>query len=132
MYFSNYKGGILCALLTILLSALPVKAQERKGTVAGTVRDAAQGALSSALIELQPLGRKVASDDQGQFRISDVPPGEYTLTLSYVGFDSFSATVKVEAGHTVNVDAVLNVASVSDQVIVTQLCPSQPGWTGEN
>jgi TonB-dependent receptor len=119
MYFSNYKKGILSAVLAILLPTLAVKAQERKGAVAGTVRDAAQGVLSSALIELQPLGRKVASDDQGQFRITDVPPGEYTLTLSYVGFDSFSTTVKVEAGHTVNVDAVLNVASVSDQVIVT-------------
>ena len=51
--------------------------------------------------------------------MTDIPAGEYTLTASYVGFASFTTTVKVEAGQTVNVNAVLNVASVSDQVIVT-------------
>jgi len=110
----SYKKRILYALLAILLPASSASAQERKGTVAGTVKDEAKGALPSALIELQPLGRKVASDDQGQFRMTDVPAGEYTLTVSYVGFASFTTTVKVDAGQSVNVDALLKVASVSD------------------
>jgi TonB-dependent receptor len=119
MCISNHTKRILCALLAILWLGLPAKAQERKGTVAGTVRDTATGVLPSAAVELQPLGRKVASDDQGQFRITDVPPGEYTLTVSYVGFNPLGTTVKVEAGQTVNVDAIMKVASQSDQVIVT-------------
>jgi TonB-dependent receptor len=113
------KKAICLTLLAFLLAALSATAQERKGTVAGTVRDEAHGSLASALVELQPLGRKVASDDQGQFRMTDVPAAEYTLTVSYVGFAPFTSTVKVEAGQTVNVDAVLKVASVSDQVMVT-------------
>jgi TonB-dependent receptor len=121
MYFANcnYKRRILSAMLALLLPALPTLAQERKGTVAGTVKDEANGALPSALVELQPLARKLASDGQGQFRMTDVPAGEYTLTASYVGFASFTTTVKVDAGQTVNVDAVLKVASVNDQVMVT-------------
>jgi TonB-dependent receptor len=119
MYFSNCKRRILSAILAILLPALPAVAQERKGTVTGTVKDEAKGTLTSALVELQPLGRKVASDGQGQFRMTDVPAGEYTLTASYVGFASFTTTVKVDAGQTVNVEAVLKVASVNDQVMVT-------------
>jgi TonB-dependent receptor len=101
------------------LCCASAQAQTGRGTVAGTVRDAGTGVLSSAVIELQPLGRKVVSDDQGQFRITDVPAGEYTLTASYVGFSPLTTTVKVEVGHTVDVDVVLNVASVNDQVIVT-------------
>jgi hypothetical protein len=102
MNFSNccvgnlYKKIILSAVLAILLPALPMSAQERKGTVSGTVKDEANGALSSALIELEPLGRKGASDSQGQFRMTDVPAGEYTLTVSYVGFASFTTSVKVD------------------------------------
>jgi TonB-dependent receptor len=125
MYFSKYvveishKKRVLSALLAILLTALTVPAQERKGIVAGTVKDEAKGALPSALIELQPLGRKVASDDQGQFRMTDVPAGEYTLAVSYVGFATFTTTVKVDAGQTANVDALLKIASVNDQVMVT-------------
>ncbi len=71
------------------------------------------------MIELQPLGERVVSDDQGQFRITGVPAGEYTLTASYVGLSPFSTTVKVEAGQTVNVDSVLQVASQADMVLVT-------------
>src|ERR1700720_4628365 len=97
----------------------PAAGQSGKGTITGTAKDSADAPLSSTLIELQPLGRRVVSDDQGQFRISDVPAGEYTLSASYVGLNPFSTTVKVEPGQTVNVDPVLQVASQADQVIVT-------------
>jgi TonB-dependent receptor len=110
---------VLFLLVCTILCAGSAQAQTGRGVIAGTARDAANSALASALVEVQPLGRKVATDDQGQFRITDVPAGEYTVTVSYVGFAPFNKTVKVEAGQTANVDALLNVASVSDQVIVT-------------
>src|SRR5882762_5467280 len=119
MNFVSYQRRILSAMLAMLLPALPAVAQERKGNVTGTVQDEAGGALTSALVELQPLGRKVASDGQGQFRMTDVPAGEYTLTVSYVGFSSFTSAVKVDAGQSVNVEARLKIASVNDQVMVT-------------
>src|SRR5712672_3272563 len=119
MNFVSYRRRILSAMLAMLLPALPAVAQERKGSVTGMVKDEAGGALTSALVELQPLGRKMASDGQGQFRMTDVPAGEYTLTVSYVGFSSFTSTVRVDAGQGVNVDATLKIASVNDQVMVT-------------
>jgi TonB-dependent receptor len=109
-------------LLVILGSVLwPswAAAQTGRGTITGTVRDSRGLELTSALIELQPWGKRVATDDQGQFRITDVPPGEYTLTTSYVGFKPFTTSVKVDAGQTANVDVVLQVASQSDTVLVT-------------
>src|ERR1700686_3494674 len=81
----------------------PAAGQTGKGIITGTAKDSAGAALSSTLIELQPLGRKVVSDDQGQFRITEVPSGEYTLSATYVGLNGFSATVKVQAGQTVNI-----------------------------
>jgi TonB-dependent receptor len=97
----------------------PAAAQTGRGVIAGTAKDSAGAPLPSTLIELQPLGRKVVSDDLGQFRISDVPAGEYTLSASYVGLNAFSTTVKVQPGQTTNIDAVLQVASQADQVVVT-------------
>src|SRR3984893_5410461 len=107
------------AILGSVLWLVPAQAQTGRGTIVGTAKDEANSALASALIEVQPLGRKAVSDDQGQFRITDVPAGEYTITASYVGFAPFSTTVKVEAGQTANVNAVLKVATVNDQVMVT-------------
>jgi TonB-dependent receptor len=118
----NCSKRILVVVSAFLLSTVFVTgalAQGGKGTIAGTAKDEAKSPLPSALIEVQPLGRKAVSDDEGQFRITDVPAGEYTVTASYVGFALFTTTVKVDAGQTANVDAVLKVASQSDQVIVT-------------
>src|ERR1700731_1522745 len=111
-----------CVLLLLVCSVFltgSAWAQTGRGTIAGTAKDEANSALASALIEVQPLGRKAASDDQGQFRITAVPVGEYTITVSYVGFAPFSSTVKVDAGQPANVNAVLKVATVNDQVMVT-------------
>ena len=114
----SFIRGLL-ALVGSALLALGAAAQGGKGTITGTVKDEAKAALASTAIELQPLGRKTATDDQGQFRITDVPAGEYTLVATYVGFAPFTTTVKLDAGQTVNVDAMLRVASVNDQVMVT-------------
>jgi TonB-dependent receptor len=112
-----------CSFLFVLVFSiclgLPVSAQSGKGAVTGTVRDSGSSILSGALVELLPLGRKVVSDDTGKFRITDVPAGEYTLSVSYVGLAVANVPVQVTAGQEVAANAVLQVASQNDQVIVT-------------
>src|SRR5260370_286383 len=92
--------------------------QTGKGTVAGTVKDSGNSALPGALVDLLPLGRKVVTDDHGQFRITDVPAGEYTLSVSYVGLAVSNTPVVVEAGKEFTANPALQVASQSDQVVV--------------
>src|SRR6267143_4606310 len=111
--------NLLLALVALVILGLPALAQERKGTITGTVKDSGNSALQSALVELLPLGRKVISDDQGQFRITDVPAGEYTLSVSYVGLAVSNVPVTVQAGQEASATAVLQVASQVDQVVVS-------------
>jgi len=96
----------------------PITAQERKGSITGSVTDASHGVLKGARVELQPKGQQAVSDAQGQFAISDLPPGAYTLTISYVGLAPFSQAVTVTAGET-HVDAELQVAAAADSITVT-------------
>jgi TonB-dependent receptor len=114
----KYSLFIVVTLLNVLC-LVPIGAQEAKGTISGTVKDPAGGVLVGALVELQPTGKRVVSDDQGQFRILDVAPGEYTLTASYVGFSPFTTTVKVAPGQVATADVAMQVASQNDQVIVS-------------
>ena len=114
----KYSLFIVVTLLNVLC-LVPIGAQEAKGTISGTVKDPAGGVLVGALVELQPTGKRVVSDDQGQFRILDVAPGEYTLTASYVGFSLFTTTVKVAPGQVATADVAMQVASQNDQVIVS-------------
>jgi len=102
-----------------LFLSSPLFAQSGKGILSGTVKDSGNSPLQSALVQLLPLGRKVVTDDHGQFRITDVPVGEYTLSVSYVGLTVSNTPVVVEAGKESTVNAVLQVASQNDQVMVT-------------
>jgi TonB-dependent receptor len=110
---------ILLALVAMVAFALPSLAQSGKGTIAGTVKDSGNSALQGALVELLPLGAKAATDDHGQFRMTDVPAGEYTLSVSYVGLAVSNTPVVVEAGKEITASATLQVASQVDQVIVS-------------
>ena len=82
-------------LAIFLLLGLPLRAQERKGTITGHATDVNHDSLVGARVELQPLGRTATTDGQGQFTISEVMPGKYTLTVSYVGFKPFSREVTI-------------------------------------
>jgi len=108
-------------LLSILLNNLwvsTVSAQERKAVITGHAMDSNHDPLAGARVELQPLGRTATTDSQGQFTIPDAEPGKYRLTISYLGFNPFSTDVSVGSGPSANVDAVLQVASVNEEVVV--------------
>lgn len=115
----HLRSLLLAMIVGACLAALPAAAQEGSGTITGTVKDSGGGALKGALVQLEPSDKRAASDDQGQFKITDVAAGQYTLTASYVGLANFTGTVTVGAGRSASVDAVLNVAGVTDQMVVT-------------
>ena len=95
-----------------------VQAQKGSGTIEGRVTDPAHDALRGARVELQPKGLTAVSDDQGQLTFTGIPSGNYTLTVSYIGFSQFSAPVTVTAGQVVQVDASLKIGAVSEEVLV--------------
>ena len=118
----NLKKSIALVFLSVLAQltfGTLAFAQSGRGAIAGSVKDEANSPLASALVEVHPTEQRAATDDQGQYRITELPAGDYTVTFSYVGFSPSTMTVKVVAGQTVTLDRSLKVASLSDQVIVT-------------
>jgi TonB-dependent receptor len=114
----SFLSFLLAVVCSLVLNS-PVGAQSGKGTITGIVKDSGNSALQGALVELLPSGRKVVTDDHGQFRITDVPAGEYTLSVSYVGLAVANVPLTVQAGQEASANAVLQVASRADQVVVT-------------
>lgn len=88
------------------------------GAVGGSVKDATGAVLPRAQVKLQPGATTVVCNGQGDYIISDVTPGIYTLSVTYVGFTRFTASVTIVAGQTATVNPVLTVSSNSQQVIV--------------
>jgi TonB-dependent receptor len=92
--------------------------QVSKGTVDGVVKDVQGAVLQGARVELQPSVNPAVSNRQGDFSVTDVAPGIYELTISFVGFTPYTGSVTVLAGQSAHVDAVLSVASKNEEIIV--------------
>jgi len=96
------------------------QAQGTAGAIAGTVTDPSGAVLKGAQVSIPAQGVNVVSDEQGMFVIKGLAPGNYTLTVSYVGFATFqNEAVSVAAGKTTNVAAKLQVQSASQNVLVS-------------
>ena len=117
-------------LLALGLLALPcVGAAQVLGTVAGTVKDPSGGVLPGVTVEVSSpaLIEKVRSsvtDGSGQYRIINLPPGNYTVTFSLTGFSTVRREgVEVSPNFTSNVDGELRVGAVQETITVTGESP---------
>jgi TonB-dependent receptor len=111
--------GCLLALVSLFFLPWPGQTQERRGGIRGRVTDAGGGILQGAKVTVDPGGMEVVSDAQGQFLVSGLAPGTYTVTVSYVGFNAFTTQVTVSAAQIVTATAKLAVASQNLEVLVT-------------
>src|SRR5882724_12004583 len=93
-------------------------AQSASGAISGRAVDSVGAILQGARVELQPQVTPTVTGAQGEFTLSGLAPGKYTLTISYVGFASYSSELTVTAGRVTRVEANLTVASKNEQVTV--------------
>ncbi|GAB3331096.1 carboxypeptidase-like regulatory domain-containing protein [Larkinella ripae] len=96
-----YRTAFLSLLLTVL--ALAGFSQIPTQTIRGTVFDASQGRpLVGASVQLQNSAAPntgAVTDEQGRFRLSNVPVGRHQLTVSFVGYEpTIINEVLVESG----------------------------------
>jgi TonB-dependent receptor len=105
-------------LLSCSLVVWPERAaaQNAKASITGHIVDIAGGVLQGAAVSVQPGDNSSVSDDQGQYGVTNLPAGKFTVTISYSGFAPFTKDVELTAGQTLSLDAVLQVAP-SDQSI---------------
>lgn len=93
--------------------------QSGRGTVSGRIADSGGGVLQGAQIQLEPGAILASTDAQGEFTLTGMVPGTYTISVSYVGLESFSGSLEVKAGSVVRADEVLKVGRVSQEIVVT-------------
>ena len=113
-------GVLLCTLL--LSMALPVLAQETTGNIEGTVSDATGARLPNASVKVEgaAFSRTVTANGEGFYRVLQVPPGTYKITVSASNFSSAIAeSVTVVLGKTTELSFSLKSGSVAEAVTIT-------------
>jgi outer membrane receptor protein involved in Fe transport len=93
-------------------------AQTGRGTLIGHAADSGGALLPGARVRVEPGNASVVTNQVGEFSVIDLAPGDYKVTISYVGFLPFTADVKVVAGQPTRVDALLKVEAKGEAVTV--------------
>ena len=117
--------GISFGILAIPALVLSVSATAQStGSIRGTVTDATGSAIANASFSLTEtntqLSRTVVSNNDGIFVFSDLPIGNYTLTVTAAGFSKGSYSgITLVTGHVVDVPVTLSVGAADQQVTVS-------------
>ena len=120
-----FAAFTLSLVTMIFLFSLPVMAQATTGTLKGTVNDPNGQAVTGAAVTVKNEATGVelssTSSGEGNFTVSNLPPGKYTVTVApTAGFSTKAVTgVDIRIGTDTDLRIDLAVGSPSETVTVT-------------
>jgi outer membrane receptor protein involved in Fe transport len=119
----------LATLLLVMMSTLAVMAQSTvTGAIEGVIMNPNKEVVPGASITVRNIGtnneESATSDGEGRFRVVNLQPGTYSVTINSQGFSPFTQEkVVVEVGRVTTLDVPLSVTGVSGTVQVTSEAP---------
>jgi hypothetical protein len=98
------------------------RAQDFRGSLAGTVRDSSGARIPAAKITIRSsdssVERQTASDANGEFRFDNLMPGSYTVIVNAPGFAQAHASVSVIVSSVQQLTVKMKPAALSQSVSV--------------
>lgn len=89
------------------------------GLVTGHIMDKKQRlSLPGATLKLSPGNHYTVSDQQGKFEFLNVPAGQYTLEVSYIGYEKASQPVTVASGKNEQVTLGLEAGGIAGKEVL--------------
>ncbi len=116
------------ALFVLLLAASLVTAQTFRGAIQGTITDNQGAAIAGAQVTVTNTGtglvRNAVTDSQGNYLISELPLGEYSVAATKDGFSKKVMTgIKVDVASRERVDLALALGQVKEVIEVREQQP---------
>jgi TonB-linked SusC/RagA family outer membrane protein len=109
---AKQAGGANVGQLSAIVKSQPVL---------GKVMDNTGNPLPMATVKLLPLRKGAITDEAGNFVFESVPPGEYTLEITSIGFENFIMSIEVAADRPQNLGLLpmrLAVAKLTEIAVV--------------
>ena len=117
----------LISLLAILLMSVSValgQAQANAADLQGTVKDSTGAVVPNATVTARNPGTNVSrtatTNDEGYYRIINVPPGDYEITVEAANFKKAVLTkVTVTIGQAADIDVTLEPGQITESVTIS-------------
>jgi hypothetical protein len=117
----NTSSQTAFALFALLVTAT-LHAQNPRGSLRGTVQDATGARIASARIVAElsdsSVRREAVSEDRGEFRLDDLLPGNYRITVNAAGFAAAQADVSIAVATVRDVTVTMKPAATSATINV--------------
>ena len=81
------------------------------GNIKGTITDNGKMPLAHVNIILDKTNFSTATDDKGEYILSNVPPGSYRLIISHIGYHSIKRDLFVKSNETVEYSSALQAST---------------------
>ena len=116
------KATIIAAVASLIVGTQVGVSQDIHGTIRGRISDAGSNeGLPSVNVKIKGTYYGAATDVEGNYVISNVNPGSYTLEVSIIGFKTVQRTdVRIQAGETLVIDQPMEetVLSLGEEIVV--------------
>src|SRR4030095_2537744 len=120
-------------IVTLVFAAwvmlLPTAAVAQEGQIAGTVRDTSGGVIPGVTVEVTSPAliekvRSAITDGLGQYRLTNLPVGTYSVTFTLAGFSKQQRdNIVLTTGFTAPVNATMSVGQLEQVITVTSEAP---------
>jgi len=122
------KRILLLVVGLILLATLPLPGQTFRGSIVGTVTDPSGAVVSGAKVTVKNVDtgreRTTETDGTGFFTVTELPIGNYSVTVEMAGFQTAMASgVRVDVAAERRVDISLAPGAVGQTIEVTATIP---------
>ena len=119
---------VLAGILFGLATGMPANAQIGTGSIVGTVSDASSAVVPDVEIVVNNLDtnvfRTVSTTSSGDYSVTGLPPGRYSVTAEKAGFRVTSVPgFKLEVDQVARVNITLTVGSTTENVVVQESAP---------
>ncbi|MED5377916.1 MAG: carboxypeptidase-like regulatory domain-containing protein, partial [Acidobacteriota bacterium] len=107
----------------IALAVVAGLTQTHLGSIRGTVTDSTDARIVGATVEIvntsTNIRRVITTSGEGAFVISQLPPGEFDISIGRDGYKTYVSHVVLQVSQRLRLDAQLELGVVTEQVIVT-------------
>ena len=120
--------SLMMLFVLLVTPIVPAFAQLPTGGVRGIVTDSTKAVIAGATVTVTSkttgAERTVRTNSDGEYQITNLPPGEYEVKVTMDGFKTAVSEVRIQVGENATIEYVLEVGQTTETITVVGETPT--------